>query len=92
MVEATFDTLVYADRLEKAGLDRNRVRAQAEALRIAFNEGVAMKADLRRIEENMATKIDIANLRADIQRELRKMLYRFAGIVIAVVGIARFIF
>ena len=89
MIEAT---LAYADRLEKAGLDKNQARAQAEALRIAFNEGVATKADLRRIEENMATKIDIANLRADIQRELRQMLYWFAGIVIAAVGIARFIF
>ena len=85
-------TLACADRLEKAGFDRDQARAQAEALRIAFNEGVATKADLRRIEENMATKIDIADLRADIQRELRQMLYRFVGIVIAVVGIARFIF
>ena len=85
-------TLACADRLEKAGFDKNQARAQAEALRIAFSEGVATKADLRRIEENMATKIDIANLRADIQRELRQMLYWFIGIVIAVVGIARFVF
>ena len=48
-MEAAFDTLAYAERLEKGGINREHAKLHAEALRVAFNEGVATKADLREI-------------------------------------------
>ena len=48
-MEAAFDTLAYAECLEKGGVNREHARLHAEALRVAFNEGVATKVDLREI-------------------------------------------
>lgn len=54
-METVFDTLTYTRRLKDAGI----AEAHAEALRAAFNEGVATRADIARLE----TGLD-ANMRA----------------------------
>ena len=58
-----FDTQAYAERLKAAGIEN--AHAHADALRAAVGEGVATKADVRkvradiaRVEENMAKKLD----------------------------------
>ena len=58
-----FDTLAYAERLKAAGIEN--AHAHADALRAAVGEGVAKKADVRkvradiaRVEENMAKKLN----------------------------------
>lgn len=58
-METVFDTLAYTRRLKDAGIAEEYAEAHAEALRAAFNEGVATKADIVRLE----TRLD-ANMRA----------------------------
>ena len=71
-MEAPFDTLAYARRLREAGVSEAQAGAHAEALRAAFAEGVATKADLRaevaRLEARMVgleTRMDGLETRMD---------------------------
>ena len=57
-MEAAFDTMAYAERLEKGGINREHARLHAEALRVAFNEGVATKADLRELKACVKRRFD----------------------------------
>ncbi len=57
MATASFDTLTYAKKLQEAGFTSQQAEAQAEALRAV-------------VDQNLATKQDIADLRRDIE-ELR---------------------
>ena len=53
----TFDTLKFAQRLEKAGLEREQAVAFAEAQKEAFAETIetqlATKGDIRRVEQEL---------------------------------------
>lgn len=53
----TFDTLKFAERLEKAGLTREQAAAIAEAQKDAFSEALdstlATKRDIDRLEAKM---------------------------------------
>jgi len=67
MAVVTFDTLKFAKRLEKAGMDIVQSEAFAEAQREAFSEA---------LETQVATKSDIASVRSDIsdvQAEIKLM-------------------
>ena len=57
MTVATFDTHAAVRAMEKAGLESAQAEAVTDAIRSAVSEGVA-------------TKADIANLRADLYRAL----------------------
>lgn len=59
MSTITFDTLKYAERLEKAGLTREQASAMAEAQKEVFAEA---------LESHLATKVDIQEVRADLAR------------------------
>ena len=75
-MEATFDTLAYARRLEAAGIDGAHAAAHAEALRAAFHEGVATKAGIARLE-------------ARIERAEKRALFALiavAAVIIAATG------
>ena len=69
-----FDTLAYARRLKEAGVSDEQAEAHAEAVRSAMTHGVATKADL-------------AELRADIYRAL---WIQGAGLVAIIVGLKLF--
>ena len=56
MTASSFDTLAYARKLREAGFTEQQAETQAEALRAV-------------VEENLATKQDIAN----VQRDLKEM-------------------
>ena len=61
-METAFDTLAYAERLVRSGVDRKQATAHAEALRIALNEGVATKADIRDLKSSireLKVKVDV---------------------------------
>ena len=54
-----FDTLSYARRLKDAGVDDAQAEAHAEAARDHVVEAIATKADIARLEDKMATKVDL---------------------------------
>ena len=60
MPTITFDTLKFAQRLEKAGATREYAAAEAEALSEVFESGtqdLATKNDLREMELRMTIKL-----------------------------------
>lgn len=59
MASITFDTLKFADRLEKAGLTREQAAAIAEAQKDAFAEA---------LDSTLATKADIAVLDTKVDK------------------------
>ena len=69
-----FDTLAYARRLKEAGVSDAQAEAHAEAVRNAVTCGAA-------------TKIDLAELRADFYRAL---WIQGAGVVSVMIGIGPF--
>ena len=73
MAAATFDTLTATRNLESAGIERQHAEAIAGAMR------EAVTAD----RDELATKTDLASLRADIYRAL---WVQGAGIVAIVCG------
>ncbi|WP_301101677.1 hypothetical protein [Propionivibrio sp.] len=75
MSTVTFDTLKFAERLEKAGLTREQAAAIAEAQKDAFSEA---------LDSTLATKADITVLDAKVDK-----LSWMMGILIAI-AIANF--
>ena len=71
MSTITFDTLKFAERLEKAGLTREQASAIAEAQRDALSEA---------LDTTLATKADIGEVKAEltIQRWMMGVLIAIA--------------
>ncbi len=65
MTTITFDTLKFAERLEKAGASRELASAIAEAQKEAFSET---------LDTSVATKADVATLRADLAKLENQLL------------------
>ena len=96
-MEAAFGALADAERLKAAGMETSQANAHADALRIAFSEGVATKADIREvradiaglasrvdnIDENMATKTELARVETRLQRSINRAMFAMAGLIIA---------
>ena len=76
MSAATFDTLSAARKLEAAGVERRQAEAHAEALR------EAVSAD----RDTLATKADLAELRADLYRALWIQAAALIGTQLAIAG------
>ena len=88
----TFDTLAIVQKLEAAGVDRKQAEAHAEALHDS-QARLATKADIARLDNKietmagtMATKADLADLRADLCRALWIQTGAIAGAIIAAAG------
>ena len=77
-MEATFDTLAYAERLKAAGIDHAHATAHAEALRAAFHEGVATKADIARLE-------------ARIERAETRALFALIAVAAVIIAAVRYL-
>ena len=61
MTAYAFDTLKAADELIAAGIDSKHARANTAAMRDAVTEGVATKADVAKLEGDVAdVKTDVA--------------------------------
>ena len=52
-MDTVFDTLAYTRRLTQAGVEDKHAEALTDALRAAFSEGVATRADIARLEARM---------------------------------------
>jgi len=76
MSETTFDTLQYAKRLRDVGVPEQQAEVQAEALREI-------------IENNLATKKDLFEVKTELKRDIAemglKMTIRFGGMLIVAV-------
>jgi hypothetical protein len=55
-----FDKLAYIDRLTRAGIGEREARAHAEAMEEALRESVATKIDLARLRTDLEHKVEIA--------------------------------
>ena len=67
-METVFDTLAYTRRLTQAGVEDKHAEALTDALRVAFSEGVATKADIARLEGRMDAqdaKLDAQDAKLD---------------------------
>ena len=73
MSTITFDTLKFAERLERAGLSREQAAAIAEAQREALAEA---------LDSTLATKADIVRLEAKLDHET-SLLKWMMGVLIA---------
>ncbi len=73
MATASFDTLTYAKKLQEAGFTPQQAEAQAEALRAV-------------VDQNLATKQDIADLRRDMKEMESRITIRLGALIVAGVG------
>ena len=91
MASATFDTLHAAKALTAAGFESQQAEAITNTIREAFTESVATKADIADLRAEL--KADIANLETRLVerfKALYKQLWLMAlGIVTAVAAIVK---
>lgn len=73
-MSARFDTLAYAKKLREAGFTEGQAEAQAEALRAV-------------VDENLATKADIAELKRDLKELESRITIRLGGLIVAGIGV-----
>ena len=78
-----FDTMAAMRKLEAVGIDRKQAQAHTEALR-DNRARLATGADIRRIEEKMATKTDLARLEA-------RMYGVFVALAAAVIAAGKYL-
>ncbi len=67
MATATFDTLHAAKALTAAGFEAAQAEAITDTIRDAFTESVATKADIAEV------KADIAELRAEVKADIAEL-------------------
>ena len=60
------DTLAFSKRLRDAGADEQLANAIVEGLTAADTSDLATKADVKALDEKMATKADVAEVRTEI--------------------------
>lgn len=68
MAEYGFDTLEAAEALAAAGMAEAHAKAIATTMRKAVTQGVATGADVRRVEDRMATVEENMATKADLRR------------------------
>ena len=67
-METVFDTFAYTCRLTQAGVEAKHAEALTDALRAAFSERVATRADIARLESHMDAqdaKLDAQDAKLD---------------------------
>ena len=88
MSTITFDTLKFADKLEKAGATREYAKAEAEAMADIFATGtqdIATRSDI--LANKNALQSEIALLRADMREMELRLTLRLGGMMAASIGI-----
>lgn len=85
-MEAPFDILAYARKLEQAGMDRNLAELQAEALR-HFEE-----SQIQKIARELPAKADLRHGLDETKFEILKWVVNLShaqtAIILAAIGIA----
>ena len=77
------DTLAYAKALETAGVDRAAAEAQATALAQHVLPDLVTGTDVA----NLATKVDIAELKTGMAELKYDLSWRFFGMTLGIVGL-----
>jgi len=77
MTTITFDTLKFVERLKSAGISEEQAKAEVEALTEALNETIAVR--------ELATKLDLENLKADLVKWMAGLLLAQAAVVATLV-------
>ena len=77
MNASTFDTLTAARDLEAAGVERRQAEAIAEGMRQAAGSG----------RDELATRADLADVRAEIARLETRLVKWGIGLALAVAGV-----
>ena len=71
MATAVFDTLKASDNLKAAGIEAKQAEAIVHTMAGAFEDTVATKADLDKLESSVKT--DMANLKAELKAEIAEV-------------------
>lgn len=79
MTTAVFDTLKASDNLKAAGIEAKQAEAIVHTMAGAFEDTVATKADLDKLEASV--KSDIAAVKADMDLLKADMLAAFSNTV-----------
>lgn len=66
-----FDTLAYIQTLRKSGIDEGCANAHAQALVMAFTQGVATHEDIEEMDARMCA--EFANVRSEMSQEFTKV-------------------
>ncbi len=69
MTAITFDTLAYAKRLQQAGVPAEQAEIQAEALRDVVDENLATKQDVALLQR------DIKGFESTLRRDIAEMKF-----------------
>lgn len=73
-VPLTFDTLAYVKQLEAVGVPREQAEVQANALRQIIDEKLATKADIAQLRvEAEANKMELKHDIADVRLEIERV-------------------
>lgn len=86
---AAFDTLAAAETMTDAGIEE----AHAKAIVGVGRDGLATRSDIRRLEDRMATKSDVAELKvviAGLEARFHRALWIQGGAIIAILAAIRF--
>lgn len=92
MSTIAFDTLKYAERLEKAGLTREQAGAMAEAQKEVFAEALesqlATKADIQAVRAEIGSlRTEVDGLRRDIKESELRMVTKLGAMMVIAVGV-----
>jgi hypothetical protein len=74
MSTMTFDTLMYAKKLKEAGFTEQQAEVQAEAMKEI-------------IDNQLATKQDILDLKRDMHEMEYQIITRIGGMIVLAVGV-----
>ena len=83
---AAFDTHAAVTALREAGFDERQAEGVVATVRDAVVEGVATRADVGRLESQMATKADLAEVKAGLASLETRVTVRLYGGLFAVVA------
>lgn len=78
MTTAVFDTLKASDTLKAAGIEARQAEAIVHTMAGAFEDTVATKADLDKVESSVRT--DMANLRSELKAEIAEVKRDITGV------------
>ena len=89
---AAFDTLAAAETMTDAGIDKPHAKAIAGVVRDG-RAGLATRSDIRRLEDKMAAKSDVAELKiaiAGLKARFHCTLCIQGGAIVAILSAIKF--
>jgi hypothetical protein len=82
MTATTFDTLMYAKKLREAGVPEKQAEVQAEALKEIIENNLATKKDIEELKVSLENKLELKI--KDLEYRLTVRMGVFAAAIITV--------